>query len=378
MLAAAFRKRSDVTKTTISDDVLIAKIDEERAEELAAKLANPIVVDTKKSRKRARETAALFVPPLIEHKNSDNKASANAASMVFGATYDEANALATTLAKLAKFTKTYIIMFNEDGLDVSFMYNQVMYISLTVPAASFVPKSYRNLVEKALRLAVTSAALKQFASLCSSDCTLSFMYDQTSFDSEPLQLLLFPNDGDEKRRQKILFKTPTLDLDEEALRPCDNYQYEIHVAGTLFDRNVKALRLQSDTLCISLTDQTLSMASVASNGTHTLTFDITVGDGGGETCTVKRLEQPKREGVPKITMRHMRSYKLSAPYLESMTAFGNQSCCTDVMMRMGVRQHADNPALWEEEPLHMRFTMRGDTTASYTVEGWLATKINEE
>lgn len=373
---AVYQKRGASSKTTVSDDVLQAKLEEERAEERAA--AQPIVIDKKKSRKRALEAVEIFTPPLVEHKNSDTAASRDAASMVFGATYDDASALTTTLAKLHKFTKTYQMMFNADGLEISFMYNQVMYIMLKVPSTSFVPESYRNLVESALRLAITSAAMKQFAALSASDYTLSFMYDQTSFDNEPLQLLLFPNDGDETKRQRILFKLPTLDHDEEAVQPADHYQYEIHIAGGLFDKNVKALRLQSDTVCISLSEKSMKMASVASNGTHTLTFEIRVGSGAGETCTVKRLPSVKREGVPQITMKHMRSYKLSAPYLESMTAFGNQACCTDVMIRMGVRQDPSNPTSWEEEPLHMQFTMRGDTTAPYTVEGWLATKINED
>lgn len=366
-----------VSKTTMDEEVIsdyFVELQEKTEREFRDDKIDNVVVAVQRGKKRKpAEAAEVVVPPVMERITTHRDGTEKPNGIVFAATYDDANVLGKTLGKLEKFVDDYMLFFNQDGMEISFLdRSHVMFVVLKMPRGSFA--RYDDLVQPSIDFIVTAKALQQFGRLCKPQHTFTFMYDQCSLADEALYLLLYPNDGNLRAGQKIELTLPSRELEEPVVSPVDIYQYSVRMNAKNFAENVRALREQSDTISMALTASHLAMMTKSSDNLHKLTMFVENQADDGQldeaSCVIKRL-------VPAsvcVGFENFSNYLIGAKYLESAASFGNVSDCADVELRFGVVDNGGGEL--ESGPLHLRFTMRSGTRSTFLVDVYIAPKID--
>lgn len=369
-----------------SEEAMKERNERERLEELVDEVKSVTIVSDTKKRKVDRQLpiegkASVVLPPIEARKYKPNSAAraagAGAAGILFTATYDDASVLGKVLGKMDKFTNAYSLIFTNTGLESMFMErSRAMAIEVNVPKGSFA--RYTTLAERAIEFVVTAKAMKNFGDLCEQGSTLTFTYDQCGAESEPLELKLYPADGDVRSTQVVRLTLPAQTTDEPAIVPDDVYQFAVRMSSKLFLKNVRACARESQNICLSLTGDSFDLIAVAGESEHMLLLPIAVQQNdapdaelGEKSCIVWRVG-----GTQGVTEMAMHNYRLSSAFLESAAALGAVPQCSEVILRIGVSARANDK--YDEVPLHMRFPVCAGKPDAFDVNVWLASKQPED
>ena len=363
------KRDSSELERSVEEDLREATEKERLDEELQE------VREARAPKKRKVESERVVVlPPMLARNERQPGGKPKPAGVVFSATYDDAPALGKTLAKLEKLTKSYTLLFTERGLGVTVLErSRVMLVTVDVPCASFA--RYTSLAEGAVTFVVSANTIKQLGAQCEALHTLTFSYDQCALASEPLHLMLYPHDGDPKTNPVVRLTLPPLQLDDPVGAMADHYQYRVRMSAALFHKTVVALARASDTITLMLSADAFEMAALSGESQHTLSYHISTQKDAAaltdKTCTIERIAASES----RVTMSQLRNYRLSAAYLESAASFGATGG-DEVVLRLGVLFYDDTH--YDEQPLHLHFPLRAASLAPFSVDVYIAAKVNEE
>ena len=330
--------------------------------------------------------------------------------------FEDGALLGKILAGFQKFNSTVLLQFGPKGLCIEFQHNCVVYYNMLI--GKDVWARYDTPAEGSINFGAATVDLREFAQLCESGHSWTFIYDQCGRSDEPLQFMLYPkNPHDPNAPQQVCMKLPAKDIENQSFKPDIAYQYEVRLNPGRFLKNAASLTRQASTIKLMLSGTHFEMASVADNDMHILSMHIervkqdmvkkaqvgkSIGSGNDKVgdvvkqptsvelssnqCTIERF--PDASAV--VTMAMLRNYRLSSVYLHSIATFGNFPFCKQCVLRMGVdvqessdeTQRNAGQAACSTLPLYVSYEMHTKSTSAksnkFSIEIWLATKIDND
>jgi hypothetical protein len=271
----------------------------------------------------------IAVPPPIPPRNGSllGGRQQKPPGIVFSACYDDSSVIGRILSKVENLSSEFTLLFTRAGLTITLLdTSHVTLLAVNVPAESFL--QYANLQSKPISFTVNSKAWCRFAKICQSDRTLTFVYDQCTLDSEPLHLMLFPPSGSGQSS----YVSP-MAIDDGIVQPNSEYQYEVCVSSRQFFKNVANLGTEDDTVRLRLSAAAFELAALSPGGEQIAFHSIPVGDAPSDgCCTIKRIGS----AASNADLAQFANFRMSAVYLLSACAFGNNSECDWLTLRFGV------------------------------------------
>ena len=324
---------------------------------------SPAPVDTEEASETKKDNVAV-VPPLRARSKTLANGQLRPPGIVFAATYDNASAIGKALSKMDTFTSDYNMVFNADGLDISFMdRSHVQMIAMHVPRTSFI--RYENL-GKALDFPVAASSVNQFGRLCSDIYTLTFSYDQCPNSNEPLQLMLYPADGDRLSAQIVYRSIETKHLEIDSVASIELAQYEVEMSAKQFYKNVVSLGIDKGPIRLRLKKEGFEMTSETVSGLIIQTFDVPTADVvSGAACTIKRVGDP----AAPFKLEQFGGFLFAAKFLEGVSTFC--ALCKTVRIRFGLVKDTGDGSI-AEAPLHLVYPVRSDERGPFDINVWLA------
>ena len=300
------------------------------------------------------------------------------ATLVMRALYDDAHALATALSAFEMFAPYLHLVLNEDGLSLQITHSsKTLCIELMVPRASFF--CYDNLLEgTAVCVAVSNAAMRQLSgNATESSQTISFLYHQCGRADEQLHVLLNPRDNDPATAISVFYHFPHNE-DEDTVQhvPDLQMQYEIRMDSRQFLSSVR--RLAKSTSSIVLMIRQLASGELAfemGGSTDTFSsFSLSYAHAPADVrtasqCTIVCLE-PKSDAS---RLENFLNHRFLSPMLESLARFGNLPAAKEVVLQLGVCRDAEQG--YKELRLGVKFPMRTDTPAPFSIQAWLVPEV---
>jgi hypothetical protein len=324
-----------------------------------------------KKKRESIEVRSPVVPPPIPPRNGSllGGRQQKPPGIVFSACYDDSSVIGRILSKVENLSSEFTLLFTRAGLTITLLdTSHVTLLAVNVPAESFL--QYANLQSKPISFTVNSKAWCRFAKTCQSDRTLTFVYDQCTLDSEPLHLMLFPPSGSGQSSYRRLSPMAT---DDGIVQPNSEYQYEVCVSSRQFFKNVANLGTEDDTVRLRLSAAAFELAALSPGGEQIAFHSIPVSDAPSDGyCTIKRIGS----AVSDADLAQFANFRMSAVYLLSACAFGNNSECDWLTLRFGVTVGEGGECV--EEPLYLRFPVRqGSEKGAFDVQLWVAPKLGD-
>lgn len=373
LLSNALSEESEPQTTETQDD----RMRRARAEEEA--ILAPVILqttlvsgeaNTKRRRVEKNETVDAEPPPLPSRAELEDVG--ESVGSLFSATYGNAALLGKTLGRLKKFVDTVPLLFNKNGLEICFLdRSRVTQPSILLPTSAFA--RYEGLVARKIAINVPAQTLLKFATMCTPQHSLTFMYDQRGDKSAKLHMMLYPRDLNLRNEQMVRTTVPAVEGNQNPIAPNENYQYAVTVSPSNFALNVKRMEAESTTVRLVLGTNAFDLAAVNDQGKDTLMLNTTcvatADEMTSKTCMIACIGP-----TPQITTAELSNYRVSAVYLSSIATFGDLPECRSLVLRFGGVRRPDGSVA--EQPLHLRFDI-GEGQMAYHIDCWLATRVND-